>query len=164
MASRVVWKGEQALKAAKVAACAAIAAGAIFIQAETKKNLNRHNSGSPAKPSKPSSPGRPPGKQSGALSRSIQVDLSDCKNKLIARVGTNLIYARIQEFGGMITAKTAKFLKFMLPDGTWRMVKSVFLPSRPYMRPVIARKQRKILDTVAVTFRKVFFKQTRNLR
>ena len=52
-----------------------------------------------------------------------------------ATIGTDLIYAGIQEFGGTIKAKNAPYLVFRTEDGRWHRVKSVTLPARPYMRP-----------------------------
>ena len=44
-------------------------------------------------------------------------------------------YALIHELGGWIRAKAAKALAFVVPDGTMRFVKAVFIPARPYLRP-----------------------------
>jgi HK97 gp10 family phage protein len=53
------------------------------------------------------------------------------------QVGTNVIYAAIHEFGGVIRAKNAKALRFRTKDGQWHTVKSVTIPARPYMRPAV---------------------------
>jgi len=58
-----------------------------------------------------SAPGTPPNVQTGRLRNSIAVQKS---GPLIRRVGTNLPYGRIQEFGGTITAK-GKYL--LVPIG-----------------------------------------------
>lgn len=47
----------------------------------------------------------------------------------------DVVYARIQELGGTITAKVAKALAIPQPDGGVRFVQSVTLPPRPYLRP-----------------------------
>ena len=47
----------------------------------------------------------------------------------------DVVYALIHELGGTITPKTAKALKIPMPDGTFRFVKSVTIPARPYLRP-----------------------------
>jgi phage gpG-like protein len=63
--------------------------------------------------------------------------------KVAYRVGTNLIYAPIQEFGGTIKAKNAKFLAFQMTGtnivgdeftGTV-FAKQVTIPAHPYLRP-----------------------------
>jgi hypothetical protein len=47
----------------------------------------------------------------------------------------DVVYARIQELGGTITAKVAKALAIPQADGSVRFAKSVTLPPRPYLRP-----------------------------
>ncbi len=46
-------------------------------------------------------------------------------------VGTNVKYARLQNFGGTITAKKAKYLKFRV-GSRWVSKKSVTIPARPF--------------------------------
>lgn len=49
-------------------------------------------------------------------------------------LGSNVIYARIHQLGGTITAKTDKGLSFSLAgDGGFVNVQSVTLPPRPYL-------------------------------
>lgn len=62
-------------------------------------------------------------------------------------------YALIQELGGVIVPVRAKALKFKLPDGSFRIVKSVTIPARPYLRPaadanypMLARKIREAFE------------------
>ncbi len=43
-------------------------------------------------------------------------------------------YAAAQEYGAVIQAKKAKYLKFRV-QGQWVQVKRVVLPARPYLRP-----------------------------
>lgn len=50
------------------------------------------------------------------------------------RVGTDLEYAAIQEFGGTVRAKNAKSLHFEI-DGEDIFVQSVTIPAQPYLRP-----------------------------
>ncbi|WP_206771965.1 phage morphogenesis protein [Polymorphum gilvum] len=47
----------------------------------------------------------------------------------------DVVYALIHETGGVIRAKKAKALTVPMPDGTLRLVKSVTIPARPYLRP-----------------------------
>lgn len=47
-------------------------------------------------------------------------------------VGTNKEYARIHQFGGTITPKKGKYLKFKTPDG-YVSVKKVTIPPRPFI-------------------------------
>lgn len=82
----------------------------IIVQTEAKKMLNR---GASNRGATPSAPGQPPHKDTGTLGRSIQIDASDIgeeRNAPKVRVGTNLPYAAIHEFGGVIRPKRSRFL------------------------------------------------------
>lgn len=76
------------------------------------------------------------------------------KQNTSIRIGTNLIYARIHEYGGVIKAKNAPYLwfkihtsdRFMSLRGnkrlakpvagwTWIRTKQVTIPARPFLRP-----------------------------
>lgn len=94
----------------------------------------RHKPGT----STPSAPGQPPAVTTGTLRRSIAYEVD--KPRAVGRVGTNLVYARIQEMGGLITAKSANFLHFVI-DGKHKMVQSVYLPARPYLRPALDKNE-----------------------
>lgn len=48
-------------------------------------------------------------------------------------VGTNLIYARVHQFGARIKAKKGPFLVFAGPDGAPLFVRQVTIPARPFM-------------------------------
>lgn len=121
-------------------------AAAVHLQAEVKKTLSKSTS--------PSKPGTPPGVKTGTLRRSIQVDRSKNKGKRPrVRVGTNLVYARIHEFGGTITAKRASALKFQLADGSWRTAKRVIIPARSYLRPTMKREVRAMRKVFASAVR-----------
>jgi len=50
-----------------------------------------------------------------------------------AQWGSNKIYARIQQLGGVIKPKSSKKLRFRLANGGWRTVSQVTLPARPYL-------------------------------
>jgi phage gpG-like protein len=53
------------------------------------------------------------------------------------RAGSNVVYAAIHEFGGTITPKTGKYLRFKNQDGREVFVRSVEIPARPYVKPSI---------------------------
>lgn len=69
----------------------------------------------------------------GTLAKSItsQVVTNDR-----ATVGTNVAYAAIHEFGGIIRPKTASALKFKVKD-VWVITGQVTMPERSYLRPAI---------------------------
>lgn len=94
----------------QLAALHGVARGAIMLQDNVVAKLSRVASNVGAG-GHPSPPGSPPGQNTGALARSIQaVDVTKTPMKPTYRVGTKLIYARIQEYGGRIRAKKGKFL------------------------------------------------------
>lgn len=64
-----------------------------------------------------------------------------------AKWGTNRIYAAIHQFGGTITAKTSKGLRFQVPGAGWVTRRSVTLPARPYLG-LSADDQDEIVDIV----------------
>ncbi len=59
-------------------------------------------------------------------------------------VGTNIVYAAIHEFGGIIKPRTKKALTFKTKDGRWHTVQRVVMPARPYMRPAVQKSAAKI--------------------
>jgi phage virion morphogenesis protein len=61
-------------------------------------------------------------------------------------VGSNRIYARIHQEGGVIRAKGGGALRFPLGDG-YVTVKSVTIPARPYLG-LSAADERAVLDAV----------------
>lgn len=90
--------------------------------------------------------------QSGSLRRSIhtEVKVSGASGK--AQIGTDLIYAAIQEFGGTIAAKNAPYLTFQI-NGRWVRVPSVEIPARPYMRPAFDEKKSEAVNEIAAALR-----------
>jgi phage gpG-like protein len=82
---------------------AVIAAG-VITQREIKAELNKGKSNRGATPS---APGSPPHRDTGSLGYKLNVDNSNARSTVrpFVRVGSNLPYARIHEFGGVITAK-----------------------------------------------------------
>ena len=71
----------------------------------------------------------------GTLRRSIQQQSFGIKRgRVVGVVGSKLVYARIQEEGGVIRAKNKPFLVFQV-GGNWVQVKQVTIPASPYMKP-----------------------------
>lgn len=64
------------------------------------------------------------------------------------RVGTNVLYAAIHQFGGRIEARGGKALVFALPAGLgWAVVQSVTIPARPFLG-IDDEDEAEILDTL----------------
>lgn len=95
----------------------ALEAGAAVIQAHAQNNarnqLNRHPLGN--------------------LTNSIAVK-REGKHVLVGVFG--VVYAKIHEFGGIVTAKAKPYLAFQV-DGQWVFTKKVVMPARPYLRPAV---------------------------
>ena len=66
-------------------------------------------------------------------------------------VGTNLVYAAIQEFGGTIRAKNKPWLVFKTKDGSWHSVKSVQIPPQAYMRGAFIEKKDAVIKEIDET-------------
>ena len=82
--------------------------------------------------------GRVLNRRSGALLRTLRVDVSARNNKVTGQLlagGRGVQYARIHELGGVIQGQP--WLVFKLPDGGWRKVRSVTIPRRPYLQPAL---------------------------
>jgi phage gpG-like protein len=61
-----------------------------------------------------------------------------------------VVYARIHEFGGLIKAKSGKYMTFMTKDGAWHKVKSVKMPARPYLRPAFDEHGNDMMDAAKI--------------
>jgi phage gpG-like protein len=67
---------------------------------------------------------------------------------------TDVRYALIHELGGVIVPVRAQALKFKLPDGSFRIVKSVTIPARPYLRPAADAVYPKLTGNIRKAFEK----------
>lgn len=65
---------------------------------------------------------------------------------------TDVRYALIQELGGVIVPVRAQALKFRLPDGSFRIVKSVRIPARPTLRPAADAVYPKLAGNIRTFF------------
>ncbi len=74
--------------------------------------------------------------QTGDLKRSITHSVEASANKITGSIGSNKVYARIQEFGGTIKPKNGKYLRFKGSYG-WATVKSVTIKGSLYMTRAI---------------------------
>lgn len=67
---------------------------------------------------------------------------------------TDVRYALIHELGGVIVPVRAQALKFRLPDGSFRIVKSVTIPARPFLRPAADAVYPKLAGNIRAAFEK----------
>lgn len=85
--------------------------------------------------------------RTGTLRRSIT--MTPFRSSGQVTVGTNVLYAKVHEFGAVIKAKNVPYLKFQTPDGAWHMKKQVLVPARPFLRPALIRNRGKIQEALA---------------
>ena len=88
-------------------------------------------------------------RKTGDLARSIAVAYED--GGMTARIGTNKVYGRIQEYGGVILPKKGKYLTFK-SNGKWVRAKKVRIPQykgRGYLTPAgayVSSRIQKMID------------------
>lgn len=82
--------------------------------------------------------------KTGNLRRSITVDNSQIRS-WVGIVWTNLIYARIQEFWGIIRPKKAKMLRWK-KDGKWYAARQVEIKGKKYMTKALESNRSNILN------------------
>lgn len=78
---------------------------------------------------------------SGRLKQSITMIADNSQ----VMVGSNLVYARIHQFGGVITPKKAKALCIPIGGGRIVQVKKVEIPARPYLM-ITDKESRQIIQ------------------
>jgi len=84
-------------------------------------------------------------KLSTNLSRSIHMETTEKTDaRVVVEVGTDVEYARIQEFGGTIHAQKGPYLTFKTKDGHWVRTPSVQIPPHPYLRPALDENSDKV--------------------
>lgn len=71
-------------------------------------------------------------RDTGLLQSSVTF-MTDRRGLDFGVIGSNLKYARIHQYGGVIRPKKARALTFTLADGSFVQVKKVVMPARPYI-------------------------------
>jgi len=90
-------------------------------------------------------------RRSGRLSRSIHSAPARAEGgNVIGKVGTNVVYAPVHEFGATIRAKRAKYLRFKV-QGRFVSVKEVTIPKRPFMKPSLEERRPAIAAAIRKT-------------
>lgn len=89
----------------------------------------------------------------GTLGRSVQIRHMVRKRRV--EIGPERVrYAKIHEYGGLITVKHAEFLVFYVRINGRKVKikrKAVRIPARPYLRPALFDNEPKILQAMADT-------------
>ena len=92
----------------------------------------------------------------GTLIRSIHSETTEkSPQRVVVQVGTDVVYAAIQEFGGIITAKNGPYLRFKTRNGNWVTTASVNIPPHPYLRPSLDENKDKVQKEVIDTLREL---------
>jgi hypothetical protein len=73
--------------------------------------------------------------KTGTLRRSVHVEPSEEGGHPVVLVGTDVIYAKQREYGGIIRGKDGGYLRFKTYDGQWVTTKQVYQPPHPAWRP-----------------------------
>jgi len=84
--------------------------------------------------------------RTGRLRSSITHEVRDVGGAVELVVGTNVVYARIHEFGGVILPKRARFLVFEV-GGKKVFARKVTIPRRPYFEPALDESAPKMAKT-----------------
>lgn len=66
----------------------------------------------------------------------------------------DVAYALIHELGGVIKPKNAQALAIPQDDGSVRLVKSVTMPARPYLRPAADKEYPKLAGRIKRAFKR----------
>lgn len=104
----------------------------LFAEAEAKKSFDK--------------PGNLQAR-TGHLRRSITSDVDKVGDRIVGKIGSNVVYARIHELGGVIRPKVADYLRFQI-NNKWVTTKKVTMPARPYLRPSIEDNLKEITEIV----------------
>ena len=88
----------------------------------------------------------------GNLRRSIRYQISGNENEKTITFGTNVVYARIHEYGGTIQPVRARLLYFKV-GGKSIFAKSVRIPERPFLRPAVSDEAPIFIRTLNTTLR-----------
>ena len=85
----------------------------------------------------PAPPGQPPAWRTGALAMSVTT-IAGASSGMTASawVGPHVIYARIQNQGGVNRPTHSRYMHWVNSGGSWYM-KRVDIPRRPYMKPAL---------------------------
>ena len=94
--------------------------------------------------------GSPLNVRSGTLRSSLAAEVKKVHgNAYEGKVGTNIIYAKIHEYGATIRAKTGEYMRFPGAGG-WVTTSEVKIPARPWLNPSLEENRKKINKTLGM--------------
>ena len=100
--------------------------------------------------------------QTGHLVNSIQTTKGKKSPKQAwARVGTNAVYARIHELGGLIIPLNFSKLSWVNDQGQRIFAGAVHIPARPYLRPAMDENEKDIVGAVEAEIQRNLDKATK---
>ncbi len=77
--------------------------------------------------------------RTGRLRRSIQ----SRRTSNVVQIGSNVVYARIQELGGTIRPRRARFLRFQV-NGRWVAVRQVSIRAKRYLQRALENSKQEV--------------------
>ena len=89
--------------------------------------------------------------RTGRYRSSITNRIEGTGTDIVGKIGTNVEYARIHEYGGIIRPKEKKFLHFVV-DGHEIFVEAVKMPKRPIWEPTLKENREKIIALFRTAF------------
>jgi len=102
--------------------------------------------------------GNPLNVRTGELRSSLSAEVNKIHgNEYEGRVGTNIIYGKIHEYGATIRAKTGEYMTW--PSGAgWVRAREVRIPARPWLNPALRENRQKINKTLGMEVKDHFKK------
>lgn len=98
----------------------------------------------------------------GNLRASIMTEpLEQKPTRAVVQIGTDVIYARIQELGGTIKPKTAKMLSWITENGERVFARAVRIKAQPYLRPAVDTQRPQIMSAIAYVINAALQRATR---
>jgi len=89
--------------------------------------------------------------RTGRYRSSITSKIEGAGSDITGKVGTNVVYAPVHEYGATIAPKRRKYLTFQV-EGHWVSVKAVKIPKRPIWEPTLKESQDKIRSLFRTAF------------
>lgn len=99
--------------------------------------------------------------RTGRLRSSIYAKVEGEGLNLTGRVGTNVWYGRVHEYGAEIRPRRARVLHFRLPTGEEVFTRRVVIPARPWLRPSFETWKPKIVYAIERAIQRALYELAR---